>query len=46
MRGHSTGTHQIAVLRWAKALMLEGVEVLLIGDSESGTVSVLALLDS
>lgn len=44
VRGHSTGTTQIALLAYVRALMPIGIAVFIVGDSEFGPVKVLKQL--
>jgi hypothetical protein len=45
VRGHSTGTTQLELLRYVRSLLPHGFAVLLVGDSEFGPVEVLRQLD-
>lgn len=45
VRGHSTATTQIALLKYVRELAPKGIAVLLVGDSEFGPVEVLKKLD-
>jgi hypothetical protein len=45
VRGHSTGTTQLALLTYVRSLLPKGFAVLLVGDSEFGPVEVLRQLD-
>jgi hypothetical protein len=45
VRGHSTGTTQLALLTYVRSLLPKGFAVLLVGDSEFGPVEVLHQLD-
>jgi hypothetical protein len=45
VRGHSTGTTQLALLIYVHSLLPKGFAVLLVGDSEFGPVEVLRQLD-
>jgi hypothetical protein len=45
VRGHSTGTTQIALLAYVKSLIPAGAAVFLVGDTEFGPVKVLKQLD-
>ncbi len=45
VRGHSTGSKQIALLAYVKTLIPRGAAVFLVGDTEFGAVKVLKQLD-
>jgi len=45
VRGHSTGHKQLALLSYVKTLIPEGTRVILVGDTEFGSVKVLRKLD-
>jgi len=45
VRGHSTANTQLALLRYIRSLLPRGVAVLLVGDTEFGSVTVLQQLD-
>lgn len=46
VRGHSTGTTQVELLKYVHGLVPKGIAVLLVGDSEFGPVEVLKTLDA
>jgi hypothetical protein len=45
VRGHSTASTQLALLRYIRSLLPRGVAVLLVGDTEFGSIAVLQQLD-
>lgn len=45
VRGHSSASTQLALLRYVRSLVPPGIAVLLVGDSEFGAVEVLRSLD-
>lgn len=45
VRGHSTAQTQLALLRYVRSLLPEGIAVMLVGDTEFGSVAVLRCLD-
>jgi hypothetical protein len=45
VRGHSTGRHQLALLKYVKGLLPKKSAVFLVGDSEFGSILVLRQLD-
>jgi len=45
VRGHSNAAGQLAVLSYVRTLLPQGIAVLLVGDSEFGSVAVLRQLD-
>lgn len=45
VRGHSTSNTQLALLRYIRRLLPKGVAVLLVGDTEFGSIAVLQQLD-
>lgn len=45
VRGHSTGNKQLALLSYIRQLIPEGARVILVGDTEFGSVKVLKELD-
>ena len=45
VRGHSTASTQLALLRYIRSLVPRGIAVLLVGDTEFGSIKVLQQLD-